>query len=100
MSGTEKDKEGTPIPDSFLLLSVRTLRELEHWLKRWHGAVLTGVNFKKDDDGWLVVVKVDYKGRPLVAFARGPTFAEALVLLALQLATEGFRWRDDKYPTK
>lgn len=64
----------------------------------WHyHAALTGVNAKKTDEGWLMVLKAEFKEGAKVAFVGGRDYAECLEETLFMLESRGLHWREDRF---
>jgi hypothetical protein len=61
------------------------------------GNVLTGLNIKRDEYGWLVVVKAESQGRSVVAFTGATYWQDIPELLRWQIEHNQLSWRDDRY---
>lgn len=86
------------LTDSIIGSAVRSIREAEYWITRWHGAELQRVGFTKKDGYWLVVVNVTYKGKRKVAFLRGTNLAKAIIWFGVNLANKSLGWQEDTWP--
>lgn len=67
----------------------------------WHGGyVLNQVVCKRNEEGWLLIVKAHRNGRAYAAFLQTGTLAEAYELGG-EFASRGvFTWQDDRWPSK
>lgn len=64
----------------------------------WHyRAALTGVNAKKTEEGWLMVLKAEFKEGAKVAFVGGRDYAECVEETLFQLESRGLHWREDRF---
>lgn len=78
---------------------------LDHTLAWYQGRVLTGWSLRKKEDEWLMVVKVNKRGRgdkPVhqVAFFRGMDLMETFKALAFAIRRDLITWKQDKYADK
>ncbi len=64
------------------------------------GHTLYELQVKRQDDGWLAVVKVTGTVGLLVAFVGASTFSELLEKLGDEGETNGLKWSVDKYPPR
>ena len=67
----------------------------------WHGGyLLEAVSVKKNEDGWLCMVKAKRNGSQWVAYVNASSFPESLELAA-EFAERGIlTWHKDKWPRK
>lgn len=64
----------------------------------WYtGKELTGLKYKKQEGGWLLVVTANGRTGSEVAFCGGPTITEATALFWRVLSTGAIKWRPNKY---
>lgn len=75
------------------------IRLLTGHAERWTKHRLTGINFRFNADGILVVVKKDSPKGPQVAFIDGKDLDTALYNLAYGIKSKSLRWRPDKFST-
>jgi len=67
-------------------------------LLAWHyAAVLEGLNAKRTEEGWVVVLKGKFKASTMVTFVYGRDYAEALENMLFLLESETLSWRKDKF---
>ncbi|NNG14474.1 MAG: hypothetical protein HKM22_04875 [Gammaproteobacteria bacterium] len=77
--------------------SLRQLMCLEELLGWGENAVLNGISFKREKDGWKVVIKAQMRNGPRVAFVASDTLPEALEA-TLEFVDKGLlTWYWDKY---
>lgn len=82
--------------------SIRISRDHPTHLKEslaWkYAAVLTSIQFRETDDGWLVVIKADHGRRPMVSFLN-VNCLEDCPRVACEYAGKGtLYWKPDKWP--
>lgn len=72
---------------------------VEEEVAHWTGLKLTGLTFKAQEGGWLLVVKVfSFRRGALVAFFGGHTTTDCLDALGNRLSTQpGVEWKPDLY---
>lgn len=64
----------------------------------WHtGKELTGINIKKRDGRFLMVITVRDSGRDLVTFIDSPTPLECYRTFYSSLTSKKLKWRESKY---
>lgn len=74
------------------------LRQLEEILAWQHGATLRGLNIKRDEEGWFVMLKGQKDDENVIHFTGSRTFSDALECLIWEVADTKLNWRTDKYP--
>lgn len=82
-------------------VEVRVAYSLRHGEALCHflaGVELTQMSVFKREDGWLLMLKGDRRGKKLVAFLNAGTFQDALVLAATTMDTNRVPWKDDSPP--
>lgn len=69
-------------------------------LVAWHGGYrLNAVLIKKNDEGWLLMIKAHRNGRAYVAYVQSASLAEAYEFGG-ELSSRGLlTWQDDKHPS-
>ena len=91
---TEKSPKLTHKLQQRLIVWLSALDETLPW---WSGLELTGLTLKKDEDGWLCVLKVRKEEQPYVAFFYGPEMWSCLYNLALTIKHNRLQLKHDKY---
>lgn len=79
---------------------IRSLEDIEKEVAYQSGYLLTGLNFSKRDDGWLMIVKVQSKkSGHLVAFIHALTTDDCLDVLWSALTSNDIhlKWKPDQY---
>ena len=65
-----------------------------------HSLVLYEVQFKRQEAGWLAVLKATGTQAPLVAFVGASTLLDAVEQVLEAAEKGGLSWRKDKYPPR
>lgn len=64
----------------------------------WHtGAILRGVTFRKDEEGWLAILKATVDGNPVVHFTGGRYWQDLGEILAYEILSDNLVWYTDRY---
>lgn len=80
-------------PTSIMATNLDLVKEVA-----WHyKAALTGVSAKKTSDGWLLVLKAEFKDGARVAFVGGRDYGECIEETLFQLESQGLHWREDRF---
>lgn len=64
------------------------------------GFVFKGLNIKAPDENradWLVTIKADVEGAPVIAFTSAPGLPEAVYQAISQFSKRQLKWKDDSY---
>ena len=64
------------------------------------GGELQGISIRSTHGDALVIIRVEFEGKPMVGFAGSDTAAGALVRLERGLRQNEVKWRADKYREK
>lgn len=73
------------------------LFRLEQTIAREQGVYLTGLNIKRDESGWFVIIKGTRNGDKVVHFTGGRHFYDALEAVGWEVGHMELNWRPDKY---
>lgn len=93
MPGNEKGL--SRLDEKHLMSWVTALDEV---LPIYEGRVLTGLNLKRYDDHWLLVVKADRRGKAQVSFHYGHRPWACFMSLAMAIKHGRCGWKTDRYP--
>lgn len=61
------------------------------------GATLRSLTVKQDAEGWLVVLRADVNGRPMVHFTGARYWADALEVLVYEVCRGDMHWKPDRF---
>jgi len=67
------------------------------------GTDLRDIRLKAPKEGsneWLVIIRIDYEGSPMVAFSTATSMLEALRLTTTRYLNGDLKWKDDSYGNK
>lgn len=84
-------------PSSRMAASIHLLWGLDQHLPYLAARTFKGLTLTYRDDGWLLVLKADRKGRPQVAFFGGDNPEECIHEMASSLIFDLVRWQPDKF---
>lgn len=61
------------------------------------GGILTGLNFRPDGVGWLLVVKAEFPAGHMVGFVWHDDMASCLIKCSKEAKRDQLRWKDDQW---
>ena len=83
--------------DEFPIIWLASLTHAASVIEHWHGGTFLGVNIKRTEDGWLGVLKAEWKGHKYVKFVNAESLELLFYLLGEALSGGGRDWKRDRF---
>jgi len=91
------DLPASPKTDERILAMAHDLRLLEEKLAYHEGALLLGLNIKRDGEGWFLILKAEVNGRQMCHFSGGRAWSDTIEAVLWEIDKVAINWRPDKY---